>query len=564
MYANRVSGGVNRNGTTDFAAPAFNVPTFRRTFSPTTATATSSGVAGDPLDHLTFNQVGTSMSAAIVTGAYALVSSALNYWITLAQSNGYTADAYLTTPVGVNSLNFGAHVFKNLSAWNNPSGINGILAWTAVPATDANDGGSLSTPPNLPGSTNYRSYASINVANAVAAIEGYVAINYLLKHNIFPIIDVNHDGLITAQELQGFVNNSAQMGMQEAGAMAALLGGTATYSAVQPGLNNEVFNENPDQPAAEQRRFNFFNYAVDGELTGGITINQYKMLSRILLPSPDAYTITDRQRASANGFLLAPTTPRNFIVIQHTQPSFLWVPPSAVKKYRNISPARFHVGRGQRPGTYFPLYTLFSPTVQASGNSTPPQTVVTKSKSANVNGVPITVNWVTDIPSPHVSTSTSQSTAATSSTATPYVSVTKPTTTVPPVSAPTTTPSQTTPAQATPLDSLLNLVNGTTSSGTTGSSSTAAATTGQSTDGTTTAPSASGTTPTTTTATPTATSGTGTPAATAPTVSPTVAATPPPQAATGAAKPKAKTKKSSTTSNDFWNKLWTDVSKPFK
>ena len=58
------------------------------------------------------------------------------------------------------------------------------------------------------------------------------------------------------------------MGMPEAGAMAALLGGTATYSAVEPGLNNEVFNENPDDPAAEQRRFNFFDYAADGQLNG--------------------------------------------------------------------------------------------------------------------------------------------------------------------------------------------------------------------------------------------------------------------------------------------------------
>ena len=203
IYANRISAGVNRSNTTDFAAPAYNVPTFRRTFAlPTTTTTTTNTTAGSPTDHLTFNQVGTSMSEAIVTGAYALVSSALNYWTNLAVSNGYTADAYLTTPVGVNSLNFGAHAFKNLSAWNTPSGINGILAWTAVPALDPNDGGSLSTPPTLPGGTTYRSFATINVANAVAAMEGYVAINYLLKHHDFQYIDTNHDGLITAQENQ--------------------------------------------------------------------------------------------------------------------------------------------------------------------------------------------------------------------------------------------------------------------------------------------------------------------------------------------------------------------------
>ena len=99
--------------------------------------------------------------------------------------------------------------------------------------------------------------------------------------------------------------------------MAALLGGTATYGPVEAGVNNEVFNENPDQPGAEQRRFNFFDYAADGQLNGSITINEFKMLGRTLLPSPDAYTIIDRQRASANGFLLAPSTPRNFVALQH-------------------------------------------------------------------------------------------------------------------------------------------------------------------------------------------------------------------------------------------------------
>ena len=64
--------------------------------------------------------------------------------------------------------------------------------------------------------------------------------------------------------------------------MAALLGGTATYSAVEPGLNNEVFFENPDDPGAEQRRFNFFDYAADGQLNGSVTVNEYKMLGKNL------------------------------------------------------------------------------------------------------------------------------------------------------------------------------------------------------------------------------------------------------------------------------------------
>ncbi len=364
QYANRILAAANRSDTTDFSAPAVNVPTFRRTFATNTSTTTATD--GDPLDHNTFTQVGTSMAAAIVTGSFALISSALTYWTNLSTSNGYTADAYLTTPVGVDSLNFGKHAFENLSAWNNPSGINAILAWTAVPSADTNDSGSTSTPPNLPGSTAYRSYATVNVANAVAAIEGTEAIRYLLAHHDFQIMDANHDGLITAQELQNFVNNAASMGLPEAGSMAALLGGTATYSAVEPGLNNEVFNENPDDPAAEQRRFNFFNYAASGELTGSISISQFRMLSRILLPPPDAYAITDRQRASANGFLVDPTAQRNFVALQRILPKFEWVPASAVQKYRSISPSRFKVGRGLPPGTYFPLYTLFDPTLTVS------------------------------------------------------------------------------------------------------------------------------------------------------------------------------------------------------
>ena len=100
---------------------------------------------------------------------------------------------------------------------------------------DANDGGSLSTPPTLPGGTTFRSYSVVNVANAVAAIEGYKAIHYLTAHKDWQYIDTNHDKVITAQELTNFVDNSSAMGMPEAGAMAALLGGTATYGSVAAG-----------------------------------------------------------------------------------------------------------------------------------------------------------------------------------------------------------------------------------------------------------------------------------------------------------------------------------------
>ena len=234
MYNDRITGAANRSATTDFAAPAIDVPTFRRTFSLVSVpSGTSTSAAGDPNDHLTFSQVGTSMSSAIVTGAYSLVASALNYWISLNQAKGVTSDAYLTTPVGVDSLNFGAHAIKNLSVYNNPDGINGILAYTAVPAADVNDAGSLSTPPllgphdkqnNYTGTSVPPSYARVSVGNAIASIEGTIAINYLLSHKDFPLIDANGDGIITAQELQNFTDTAASKGLAEAGAMAALPG----------------------------------------------------------------------------------------------------------------------------------------------------------------------------------------------------------------------------------------------------------------------------------------------------------------------------------------------------
>ena len=247
-----------------------------------------------------------------------------------------------------------------------------------------------------------------------------MAINYLFAHHDWKYIDTNHDGLVTAGEVQTFTDNAAAMGLPQAGAMAALLGGTATYSAVEPGLNNEVFNENPDDPAAEQRRFNFFDYAADGQLNGSITMNELKMLSRILLPAPDAYAITDRQRASANGFLLAPTAQRNFVALQHILPTFEWVPKSAVKKYRNISPMKFGVDKGLQPGFTFPLYTLFDATPPGSPRRRlQTNTVVAASKTAVINGVSITVNWLSNSPAAPAPAVTTPSTLTPAGTLTP-------------------------------------------------------------------------------------------------------------------------------------------------
>ena len=92
------------------------------------------------------------------------------------------------------------------------------------------------------------------------------------------------------------------------------------------------------------------------------------MLAHTLLPLPDQYVIVDRQRASANGFLVAPPAQRNYHRPCSTScRAYMFVPKSAraswksLAKYRNVSPARFGIDRNATPGTTFPLYTLFSP-----------------------------------------------------------------------------------------------------------------------------------------------------------------------------------------------------------
>ena len=104
--------------------------------------------------------------------------------------------------------------------------IRSIRPWTSVPITDPNDQLGSSSPPYLIGSPHFRDYARIDVGNAIASIEGEVAMQYLLAHNTFDVIDANHNNIITTQEVQNFVDNAANTGHAEEGAMARFLGGT--------------------------------------------------------------------------------------------------------------------------------------------------------------------------------------------------------------------------------------------------------------------------------------------------------------------------------------------------
>ncbi len=379
IFKDKILASSNRTATTDYTAPAIDIPTFRRT------------IAGAGNDYVVFDSAGTSMSSAIVTGSYAVVASAIDYWTKLAQSGGVTADAYLNMPVGTNVLNFGVHGnVLPLDAYATPDGINAILQWTAVPALDQPNPADTILPPTIRGTTDqYREFSRVDVGNAIAAIEGTEALNFLISNNYIDAIDGNNNGLITAAEIQAFVNTARVSGLNEAGAMAALLGGVDRIPRDQ--AFPTAVGEFPDQPDVLQRRFNFLDYAADGQLNGSISIDQLRNLAHTLLPAPDSFVVTDRQRSSNMGYLLDPTPARNYASLKALLPNYTFVPPQIVRRFRHYSPARFGVGRGQLPGTVTPFYTLFD---NASNNAknTPTPTPVTPVK-------PVTQTPVTPQPS---------------------------------------------------------------------------------------------------------------------------------------------------------------------
>jgi hypothetical protein len=120
-----------------------------------------------------------------------------------------------------------------------------------------------------------------------------------------------------------------------------------------------VAGEQPDQPDVLQRRFNYFDYAADGQLDGAVSIQQWRMLAQNLMPAPDAFVVLDRQRSSGNGYLLDARKERNYVALQYTKPTFAFVPAGVAKRFQNISPRRFGVNRGALPGTGTPQFTLF-------------------------------------------------------------------------------------------------------------------------------------------------------------------------------------------------------------
>lgn len=393
LFQDKILAASNRNFTLDFMAPALDVPTFRRTF------------AGDGNINNVFTEAGTSLSAGIVAGSFTYLASALDFYIELAQK-GFTVSGYLNTPVDTLQLNYGANVLRNFEAYNNPDGINSILQWTAVPVTDsdiagANVGGVPQPPNSLAKPSQFRDFSRIDLGNAVAAIEGSIALPYLINTGAMAIIDSNGNGFVTAQEIQNFVDRSSTIGLAEAGSLARLLGGTDAangindtsgptefVSAIVGGpINPQGFTsqgEQPDQPDALLRRFTFFDFAADGKVDGVVSMDQWNVMARTLLPPPDSNVIVDRQRGSTSGYLLDGTPVRNQADLQHLLGSYAFAPLRRVRRAINPfnSPNKFGVNRGVPALNQSPVYTLFDRSETTPKPATSRQTAAARRAAA--------------------------------------------------------------------------------------------------------------------------------------------------------------------------------------
>ncbi|MFM1800986.1 MAG: hypothetical protein RJA81_338, partial [Planctomycetota bacterium] len=216
-----------------------------------------------------------------------------------------------------------------------------------------------------------------------------VAMQYLIRNNMLTVIDSNKNGAITAAEIQNFVDNASAMGLAEAGSMARLLGGISTFDAgateyVTKTSSAVPLNDVPDPAGALARRFNYFDYAANGELKGYLTYDQIKMLSQTLLPSPTSFVITDRTRSSANAYLLDPQALRNYNEITKLNYSWVYASGRDLRKYRGFSPAQWGVNSGLNDRTD-PAYVLFEgppPVKAASATGGTSATTATASSSA--------------------------------------------------------------------------------------------------------------------------------------------------------------------------------------
>ena len=284
-YLDKVTAFSSRSQDSDFAAPGTAVRAFN---APGSDLDLIFGLNGAPINPR-FN--GTSAAGPVVSGISVMTFSALGFWIDVAASG--MSNATFLSPTGA-TLNLGT--ITNLAAYWNPDGINSILQWTAEPRMDVDlvTEDAVSQQRSIFDPTQFRNYSRIDVANAVGAIEGKIALDYFVQNPTFlSVIDTSGNGIMSAFEIQAFVDatpSGSEMAATQA--MARLLGGTSSGSAF--------------------RRTEFFD-RIDGTFQGGIRVSEVPGLAQTILPGPDAFPITGRIEAADQGYLLAPNVNRNWL-----------------------------------------------------------------------------------------------------------------------------------------------------------------------------------------------------------------------------------------------------------
>ena len=135
--------------------------------------------------------------------------------------------------------------------------------------------------------------------------------------------------------------------------MARLLGGTARIpTSEQSGAagNDHLRRDRPTSPTCSSGGSTSSTTPPTASSTARSRSPVQACWPTPCCPLPDSFVINDRQRASANGYLLPRPPSATTSSLQHISPNYEFVPKSAVTKYHNISPAQFRVDRNVTPG----------------------------------------------------------------------------------------------------------------------------------------------------------------------------------------------------------------------
>jgi hypothetical protein len=365
----------NRNVTTDYVAPGTCVSTYAVSLFVNSLVPSLQAVRTAPILP---NFDGTSASAPIVTGNFIYGFDVVSTWAEVLAAGGTISavspdetirrlNQYLTrelTLPGVTAptITLGGAVPANIAAYLNPDGVNSILQWTAIPREDVNIGESFGTPNGVDDSVaqerafnshRYRVYSHLHMGNALAAVEGTIALNFFIANPAaLAALDAaaGTPGLITAVDIDTFVDDP--LASASARAMARLLGGASRI--------------------ARLNRLAYLDLVQDAVQNGGIFTAEIVDLAGRLLPEPTDFRITGRAASADRPYALDPTAIRNYQALKF-RPDDVFR--GITKKLRRMSPDEFTFGsRGAAGLSFLPAtgtISLMEPRLRVVGRSSP-------------------------------------------------------------------------------------------------------------------------------------------------------------------------------------------------